>query len=265
MERKKYSGENKYGVEKIKEAHLTKDRLTEMLGREPTIHEISVEMDYPEKDVIGLLKLRIEEESENEDSDFELRFRMSVKNHELEKVRFARNLMQKEVAEAVGIGIASYCQIETCRLFPNEQLQKKIADFFNIEKEKLFPEFLKAFSQKWNKTEKSRVVPISTISIASRDALMLPSGDYEEMIRSADNAVMAEKIRKVLDQMPNKERMIIEMRFGLLDGKDKDLGAVGQKFGVTRERVRQIEAKALERIRQSDTFKAIKKAKIYED
>jgi len=59
-----------------------------------------------------------------------------------------------------------------------------------------------------------------------------------------------------MDDLSEKERRILEMRHGLMDGVTHTLEEVGQKFGVTRERIRQIEAKAHEKIRQHE--KAVK-------
>jgi len=61
--------------------------------------------------------------------------------------------------------------------------------------------------------------------------------------------LLREQIREVLAFLNEREREVIEMRFGLLDGMDHTLEEVGTEFGVTRERIRQIEAKALRKLR----------------
>jgi RNA polymerase primary sigma factor len=53
----------------------------------------------------------------------------------------------------------------------------------------------------------------------------------------------------VLGQLSERERRVLEMRFGLEDGRSRTLEEVGKAFGVTRERIRQIEAKALRKLR----------------
>ena len=58
--------------------------------------------------------------------------------------------------------------------------------------------------------------------------------------------------------MTPREQKIIKMRFGLDDGVTHTLEEVGKEFGVTRERIRQIEAKALERIRQHKGLEKLK-------
>lgn len=58
-------------------------------------------------------------------------------------------------------------------------------------------------------------------------------------------------IEEIINELQPREKKILEMRFGLVDGITHTLEEVGQEFGVTRERIRQIEAKALEKIRKS--------------
>ncbi|MEM1577947.1 MAG: sigma-70 family RNA polymerase sigma factor, partial [Candidatus Pacearchaeota archaeon] len=64
--------------------------------------------------------------------------------------------------------------------------------------------------------------------------------------------------RKILDELSPRERKILIMRFGLEDGIPHTLEEVGEAFGVTRERIRQIENKALEKIRQHRDLKKLK-------
>ncbi len=68
----------------------------------------------------------------------------------------------------------------------------------------------------------------------------------------ASRRIVADQVRMILDDLPEKERRILEMRHGLKDGITHTLEEVGQEFGVTRERIRQIEAKAHEKIRQHE-------------
>ena len=68
----------------------------------------------------------------------------------------------------------------------------------------------------------------------------------------ADAKMLRKQILEVLDGLSEKERKILEMRHGLTDGIFHTLEEVGKEFGVTRERIRQIEAKAHERIRNSN-------------
>jgi RNA polymerase primary sigma factor len=62
-------------------------------------------------------------------------------------------------------------------------------------------------------------------------------------------ALLKEKIRDVLESLTERERQVLEQRFGLVDGYSRTLEEVGRQFRVTRERIRQIEAKALRKMR----------------
>ena len=80
-------------------------------------------------------------------------------------------------------------------------------------------------------------------------------GDFIEDLK-ADNpmeqtgfTLLRSKIKDVLDTLTERERAVLEQRFGLLDGYTRTLEEVGQQFEVTRERIRQIEAKALRKMR----------------
>ena len=68
--------------------------------------------------------------------------------------------------------------------------------------------------------------------------------------KDAARALLKERLREILYELTEREQKILAMRFGLEDGVTHTLQEVGEVFGVTRERIRQIEAKALERIRK---------------
>ena len=77
-------------------------------------------------------------------------------------------------------------------------------------------------------------------------------------IQESSERILTEQVRDILDDLSPKERKILEMRHGLLDGIYHTLEEVGKEFGVTRERIRQIEAKALEKIRTHDKSRRLR-------
>jgi RNA polymerase primary sigma factor len=79
-----------------------------------------------------------------------------------------------------------------------------------------------------------------------------------EPVDAAAKELLREQVRNVLGFLTDRERAVIEMRFGLHDGKDHTLEEVGREFGVTRERIRQIEAKALRKLRHPSRSKALR-------
>ena len=76
--------------------------------------------------------------------------------------------------------------------------------------------------------------------------------------KAASLRLLAEHVKSIIEELTPRERKILEMRFGLIDGVAHTLEEVGQEFGVTRERIRQIETKALEKIQQHLDMKKLK-------
>lgn len=80
----------------------------------------------------------------------------------------------------------------------------------------------------------------------------IPRPDVE-----ASKKLLNEHIHEILNDLSEKERKIIEMRYGMIDGISYTLEQVGKQFGVTRERIRQIEAKVHDRIRNNEKIRKL--------
>ena len=75
---------------------------------------------------------------------------------------------------------------------------------------------------------------------------------------ATSNAMLAEALKEILDTLTEREADVLRMRFGMYDGRTHTLEEVGQNFGVTRERIRQIENKAIRKLRHPSRAKRIK-------
>ena len=70
--------------------------------------------------------------------------------------------------------------------------------------------------------------------------------------------LLKEQINQVLSTLTDREEKVLRLRFGLEDGRSRTLEEVGQMFNVTRERIRQIEAKALRKLRHPSRCKRLR-------
>ena len=76
----------------------------------------------------------------------------------------------------------------------------------------------------------------------------LPDEDASEPSEAASFSLLREQLEEVLDTLAPREKKVLELRFGIVDGRTRTLEEVGKEFNVTRERIRQIEAKALRKL-----------------
>ena len=77
-------------------------------------------------------------------------------------------------------------------------------------------------------------------------------------VDAAAQLLLREEIQRELGNLTKREREVLEMRFGLKDGQGRTLEEVGREMGVTRERIRQIEAKALRKLRHPHRSKRLR-------
>jgi len=77
----------------------------------------------------------------------------------------------------------------------------------------------------------------------------IPDQDSEEPMEELLRDALRDSVRETLDSLTERQREVLELRFGLVDGVYHSLEEVSQRFGLTRERIRQIESSALRRLR----------------
>ena len=86
----------------------------------------------------------------------------------------------------------------------------------------------------------------------------IPDDDAPAPSEAANHTLLREQLNEVLSTLTDREAKVLKLRFGLEDGKSRTLEEVGQRFDVTRERIRQIEAKALRKLRHPSRSKKVK-------
>lgn len=86
----------------------------------------------------------------------------------------------------------------------------------------------------------------------------IPDEDIPSPVEAAAYSMLQKQLREVLDTLSEREKKVLILRFGLDDGRPRTLEEVGKEFNVTRERIRQIEAKALRKLRHPSRSKKLK-------
>jgi len=132
-----------------------------------------------------------------------------------------------------------------------EPLAEEIASEMGLEVEKV--RHLEKISQKTVSLE----TPIGEDKKDSTLEEFIKDEKIELPSVSAGRTILRERLKEILKDLTPREQKILSMRFGLDDGIAHTLEEVGREFGVTRERIRQIEAKSLEKIRQHKGLKKL--------
>ncbi len=132
-----------------------------------------------------------------------------------------------------------------------DPLAEEIAVEMGIEVDKI------RHIQKISQDVMSLESPIGDDDEDSTLAEFVPDEKNPSPSQAASNALLRDKIDSIVTTLSDREQKILSMRFGLDDGVLHTLEEVGKVFGVTRERIRQIEAKALEKIKTHEHAKAL--------
>lgn len=131
------------------------------------------------------------------------------------------------------------------QLLGRDPASEELAEALNVTPKKV--EYLKLKAK--------RPISLETPTGRDGDARVLNFIKNEEApmpAKETDQKLLREQLEDVLEKLPPRETHILRLRYGLVDGNFYTLREIGQKFDITRERVRQIEAQALRRLRYSD-------------
>lgn len=133
-----------------------------------------------------------------------------------------------------------------------EPLAEEIATEMNVPVEKIH--VIENISQETMSLEQ----PVGDDDDKSTLENFIPDDKILRPDQESSRRILSDQIREVLNELNPKERKILEMRYGLLDGIQHTLERVGEEFNVTRERIRQIEAKVHEKLRQHEKISRLK-------
>lgn len=151
--------------------------------------------------------------------------------------------------------IAKYKQVVR-RLFQDlgrEPLPEEIATEMGLDVDKIYT------IEKIDQNTVSLDTPVNDDDDkASAFGDFIPDDKILSPDQESSRRILSDQVKEILDDLSEKEREILALRHGLTDGIQHTLEEVGKMFGVTRERIRQIEAKAHEKIRQHDKINRLK-------
>jgi len=129
---------------------------------------------------------------------------------------------------------------------------EEVASEMGIEVEKIH------VIEQINQETRSLEQPIGDDEDKSTFGEFIPDDKILRPDQEASHRMLQDAIREVLEEISPKEKRILELRYGLIDGVQHTLEEVGKEFGVTRERIRQIEAKVHEKLRQNDRIQRLR-------
>lgn len=185
------------------------------------------------------------------------------------QLRFRNDLLQRLVDESESpiYKIVELCKVDLSTFHGLKSLQrspflgsdeysngaKRIAEFFSLPPEVLFPPELYRvkFPSKIEKAFPVEKIACLLESDEQKRRALPPHENYEEIEKK-------EILSKMLDTLTPRERRIIELRFGLSGENSHTLEEIGADFEVTRDRIRQIEARALRKLRHPSNSRLLR-------
>lgn len=199
----------------------------------------------------------------DKEADFRFGLKKRLYNWSMRAARELKGWRQKDLAEAIGISSMLISQIETLRQFPDPERAGRISEALGRDSAELFPEWLRDFRLKRvpASTEDESISLEEAISqhlIAPNDPLLIDQGFEDEIERRVDTEILRGRIDTVLSTLAPREKRILELRFGLKGGHSRTLGEVGRELNVSGDRIRQIEARALRKLRHPVNSRLLK-------
>ena len=132
-----------------------------------------------------------------------------------------------------------------------------------LSREPTYEEVADAMGPGWNAEKVEEVFKVSQEPVSletpigdEKDSFygdFIPDDNVESPVDQASKTLLSEELDKALDKLTERESMVLKFRKGLVDGREHTLEEVGSHFGVTRERIRQIENKALRKLKYHES------------
>lgn len=194
-----------------------------------------------------------------------VRLRLITYNARLLDARREKGLTQKHLSQLTGVSASHIGFIETLRVMPKQQVMDEICSALQLSQDYLFPPVLieaireGLFDTRVAELEEKQIIRLTE----GRRAGLLPQRITQDEVletieKDIDNTILRKKLLAVLNDIPPRGRRVLELRYGLIDGISRTLEEVAEEFNVTKERIRQMEAKALRQIRHPRLTRKLK-------
>jgi RNA polymerase sigma factor (sigma-70 family) len=187
--------------------------------------------------------------------------RLRITNNRLAQLREQTNMTLPKFAESLPMPIARYRLIENLKVRPSEDEMIKICIALNTPIDDVFSEsLLAAIDRGAFPANRKRMLPEDVVkSLPSGNNFpLLTSGGIDEVEHKVDLELLHDQESEILSTLTDREQRVLDLRFGLADGRSRTLEEIGNEFKLHKERIRQIESKALEKLRHPSRSRMLK-------
>ena len=192
-------------------------------------------------------------------ADFHLGISRRFFNKNLKDAIETSGLTYTQLREKTGIIEVLLSNIVNFKRFPKEDARIKLAVALNVPVDDIFPEKYDILYERLQGVQKQAEIKVDFVQLSAPEVQLLESPYSKDFIeQEAERSILETRIREIIMSFPESEAAVLGLRFGLTDGKEYLLKDIAKIRGVSRERVRQIEAKALERLRSNEKLQAMK-------
>lgn len=193
--------------------------------------------------------------------EFQFGLHKRVYNYNMKIAREAKGLTMRQLAEKAACDLNTLYLIQAFKQYPKEELKQRIAIVLEVPIDIIFPEDIKGLRIHSRKTIDDCTITLSEVkeigSILDRDSI-LQEWEDDVIARVDAQKYLPDTINKIVSTLTEREQSVIRMRYGLDGTNPMRLEEIGKLFGKSRNRISQIEQKALRKMRHPTSSKILK-------
>ncbi len=190
-----------------------------------------------------------------------LRMRLIIQNNRIKEELKAQGYTMGRLSKKIKLSYSLLSKVINLHRVPSENQIIAIAIALGKPIEYLFPDILLEGTARGlfqNRTKLLDEEQVKQITRPLQSLLQITDGSFEAMEKQADMGLLHKQIDEVLSTLTPREQRVLQLRFGLEDGRSRTGEEVAKEFGVTRERIYQIERKALRKLRHPSRSRRLK-------